>query len=92
MADTDNLTTIYATAPPDCRGSNPSSDGYWRNASGRTDFNFDSSDLRAITGGNSALPVQLYAVGVREPSTLILFAVAFGFLAAKQPRLLAPSS
>lgn len=73
LFDTDNLTTIVRYgAVPIAVGSNPSVDGYWRNASGRTDFNFDLSDFRFFTGGNSALALQIYATGVPEPSTFAL--------------------
>lgn len=44
--------------------------GYLRNASGRTDFNFDSTDARSI-GVNSGLAFRLIAAAP-EPSTLAL--------------------
>jgi hypothetical protein len=87
LTDTDNLTTIVRYgAVPFAVGSNPS-DGYWRNASGRTDFNFDLSDLRVISGeANSALAIQIYAVEVPEPSTVWLVAGCLSIAACRRLR------
>ena len=72
LADTNNLTAVVRYNAPIAIGSNPSGTGYWRNASGRTDFNFDFTDFRFFEPGVSALAVQIYAAGVPEPATLPL--------------------
>ncbi len=75
LASTDNLTTLVRTgalaAGTNNTGTAPNF-GYFRNASGRTDFNFQSNDFRQI-GANSALSFTLTAVP--EPGTVATFAV-----------------
>lgn len=64
-------------APPFAAGRVPRTApnfGYFRNVSGRTDFNFQSNDARQI-GPNSAIAMRLFtgtAVAVPESSTLTL--------------------
>lgn len=77
LAATDNLTSTmnyddgYAVGSSGIAGGN----GFFRNASGRTDFNFLSSDLRTFTGitdvrtslvlrGNADVPVSLQSFDV----------------------------
>jgi hypothetical protein len=89
LADTDNLSAaVRYGAVPIAVGSNPNLDGSWRNASGRTDFNFNfHTDLRSIVGEeNSALAIQIYAVEVPEPSTLWLAAGCLAIAASRRRR------
>lgn len=47
--------------------------GYYRNATGRTDFNFEPADLRYIQGTNSnAVAIRLYAAGSGAPPGIFL--------------------
>ncbi len=50
LANTDNLTSVIRHTAAHAVGSS-SQNGYYRNASGRTDFNFDSGDLRSLGAG-----------------------------------------
>jgi hypothetical protein len=86
LFDTDDLTTVVRYGAPLALGSNPSLNGYWRNASGRTDFNFHFSDLRFFLEGDSALAVQIYAVGIPEPATFGLAAACLLLIVCKLPR------
>ena len=79
LANTDNLTTAIRTGSAFAVGSIPLSApnyGYYRNASGRTDFNFASTDSRQI-GANSAAMFRLYtnAAPVPEPATNVLLMI-----------------
>ncbi len=74
-ADMDTLTSIirYVDEPdeaPIAVGGIPLSPpdlGYYRNASGRTDFNFDATDLRTLSATNSnAIAIKLYARAPRQ--------------------------
>jgi hypothetical protein len=75
LQDTTNLTNAIrggTGAPAFAVGSVPlpaPNYGYTRNASGRTDFNFDSTDLRSI-GANSALVMILYT-GAADPTATV---------------------
>lgn len=77
-ADTNDLTSAirYVEEPsevPIAVGSIPLTApelGYYRNASGLTNFNFNSSDLRSVSGTNSnAVAIKLYATLPYSPST-----------------------
>lgn len=74
MADTTNLTTAIrggAGSPAFAAGSVPlpaPAYGYYRNATGRTDFNFDSGDARSI-GDNSAVLIILFTGAPDPPAT-----------------------
>ncbi len=72
-ADTDNLTTTVrgSTSTPLAAGTNvnPGNTGYYRNASGRTDFNFLATDGRTL-GANGGLVFSL--TPVPEPATCLL--------------------
>lgn len=59
LANTDNLTTTVRFTTAVAVGST-TFNGYFRNASGRTDFNFASTDARNI-GANSAIALRLYS-------------------------------
>ncbi len=76
----DNLTTAIrggATSNPFAVGSVPGvagpTFGYYRNSTGRTDFNFANTDSRQI-GNNSALALRIYAA-VPEPGSIALVAL-----------------
>lgn len=67
-SSTDNLTSGLrgGAAPPYAIGSVPQlaapEFGYYRNASGRTDFNFNSTDARALNGVvNNGLLIKIFA-------------------------------
>ena len=72
LQDTNNLTNAIRNTVPFAVGSVPlpaPNYGYARNASTRTDFNFDSTDLRNI-GANSALVLILYT-GADDPTATV---------------------
>jgi len=87
LVNTDDVTTAIRTdTNPLTVGSIPlpgPNFGYYRNASGRTDFNFNPGDRR-MPGPNSALAIQLYAVP--EPGSMILLAVGAVILPALRAR------
>jgi hypothetical protein len=72
LADTTNLTTAIrggTGAPAFAVGSVPLAGpayGYYRNVTGRTDFNFDSGDSRSV-GANSAVAFILFT-GAPDPT------------------------
>jgi hypothetical protein len=74
LASNDILTSLmrYSAANPIAVGSSPiagTSYGY-RNASGLTNFNFNSSDLRGFSGvSNQAMVFKLYAAGPSATNT-----------------------
>ena len=76
--DTDDLSVAGrdtgSTAITNGSNQSPSSNGgpgYYRNQSGRTDFNFLSTDARSL-GANSGLVFSLSATPVPEPATVLL--------------------
>jgi hypothetical protein len=77
LADDTNLTTAltYGAAQPVGTSAAGGGNGFYRNASGRTDFNFASTDARTFTGitdvrtmlvirGNATVPVSLQSFNV----------------------------
>ncbi|WP_257387341.1 hypothetical protein [Tahibacter caeni] len=77
LVDDTNLTTAltYGSAQPVGTSGVNAGNGFYRNASGRTDFNFASTDLRTFTGitdtrtmlvlrGNASVPVSLQTFNV----------------------------
>lgn len=77
LGDDNNLTTAmaYGSVQPVGTSALGGGNGFFRNASGRTDFNFLSSDLRTFTGitdvrtmlvlrGNASVPVTLQSFDI----------------------------
>ena len=71
LADTEELNPCVRFTTPFAVGSiflEAPSYGYYRNASGLTDFNFLQSDWRSTTNDYSALMIRLYARGPLTPT------------------------
>jgi hypothetical protein len=83
FADTTNLTSLitYGTAGY-AAGNNATGTGpnfaYFRNASGRTDFNFASTDSRTLSQPNQGIAIQLRGTAVPEPATNVLLLMGAG--------------
>jgi len=94
LTSTDNLTSALRFNAPFAVGSpalSPPNYGYYRNASGGTDFNFLPSDMRTIGGPNSAIALVLYTDTdlpiVPEPSAVVLMvlgAIAMAFMSVRR--------
>ena len=90
--DDTNLTAalrISGSANISPGANNNTGSGYYRNASGETDFNFQSSDARTLGGvTNGGLVFKLTAadVSVPEPGTLLLLGSALVILTGVNTR------
>jgi hypothetical protein len=96
LVDNTNLTSLITASTTGyaagtvTNGSAPAF-GYYRNASGRTDFNFSSTDSRTLAGlNNQAIAIIINGAPIPEPSSTMLLlaggAVAIFFLRYKALR------
>ncbi len=76
LAVTDNLTSALSYGGAYIAGSSAISggNGFYRNASGRTDFNFVPTDLRTFTGITDVRPSLVLRKGTANQAPLILTA------------------